>query len=57
MHAPMPQPLSTPRLNRCHLFCVLLTHGNKRTEPRAKPHQNGEYAGTWFPHAPTDDTH
>jgi hypothetical protein len=64
-----------PALTRFHLFCVLLTHGKKRTQPRAtalpwgllgflwegaktnKPHQNEECAGTWFPHAPTGDTH
>jgi hypothetical protein len=27
--------LSPHSLNRCHLFCVLLAHGKKRTLPRA----------------------
>jgi hypothetical protein len=27
--------LCVPPLNRFHLFCVLLAHGKKRTEPRA----------------------
>jgi hypothetical protein len=28
--------LAGKSLNRFHLYCVLLAHGKKRTEPRAK---------------------
>jgi hypothetical protein len=28
-----------------------------KSEKNNKPHQNGECAGTWFPHAPTGEPH